>query len=349
MEKNALDKKHNDRKCKEYIQELLNANNMLIETLEDGTKRIRAKVAEKINLTFSTAKMYDIPSDDTIIWRYMSYGKFVNLIKTSALYMCNPDKFPQDSSEGIPYSDISKFINKKLEQVYEQVKSEPKIKALSGIPITHNKYCDLRAMKARWRNVYRYCRQRFYISCWTENKYESDSHWGRYTDMKDAVAIKSTVGNLKKSLKSVGLYTISRVNYVAPEEICKKSDEEYFAIVTGIWAMVGYMLTQKRCYFSADKEIRLMTDNIMTHRTQWEKSSCVAILGNEDFNYDMQLEYEAMRTPVDLKTLLDEVVIAPNAPTNLLDKAKIFLERKGLGEIKVSESKLNKFEEYIHG
>lgn len=42
---------------------------------------------------------YSIPSDETVIWRFMDLAKFVSLLKDKALFMTRADKF-EDQFEG---------------------------------------------------------------------------------------------------------------------------------------------------------------------------------------------------------------------------------------------------------
>ena len=150
--------RHEERKIKEYLSELIRTNNYVIERQSDGSNLLRPKIMPEETLHFSTAKMYDIPDDNTIIWRYMDYPKFEYLIKNKKLWMSNPDQFSQDKKEGILFEDFKRFINELLDIAYEQLKNS-NITNLSGITFTHNKYRDMLQMKMRMQNVYDYCRK----------------------------------------------------------------------------------------------------------------------------------------------------------------------------------------------
>ena len=42
---------------------------------------------------------YEIPKDDSVIWRFLDLAKFISVLKDRALYLPRPDKF-EDQFEG---------------------------------------------------------------------------------------------------------------------------------------------------------------------------------------------------------------------------------------------------------
>lgn len=337
--------KHNNRKIKEYISELLYSNNLLVEN------GIISKT-DNNKLYFSTVDIFDTPADDIIIWRYMNWEKFEYLIKNQKLFMSSPIKFTQDAKEGFPTKDIGDFIKSTIENVYHQhIKPNYKEISVGGIKLTGNSYRDLKTLTNVWKKIYRYCLPRFYISCWTERDYESEQMWKSYIekeeDRKTAIAIKTTVGDLKKSLKTSGLFDLVRVQYFDSKTLLQKTKEEYFRILQGVYPLVRYMLLNKRNCFKDDKEIRLMTDNLMQNRTQWEKNSILSFCGDSDFDYEQPLEFEAMKIPIDLQALIREIRISPWADSSFVNTIKELLEFQNLQDIKIEKSKLFVDEIYV--
>src|SRR5664279_3731928 len=61
----------------------------------------------------------------------------------------------------------------------------------------------------KWLNE---MRKLFYVSCWHENSGESAAFWDQYKNSR-GVAIKSTVGRLKRSNSSAMPFFLGRVQY----------------------------------------------------------------------------------------------------------------------------------------
>ena len=353
--------KHNNRKVKEYISELLYSDNLFVQdgivtrtgndiTIEKGI--IRPLKIENNGLRFSTVDIFDYPSDDTIIWRYMDWKKFEYLVKEQKLYMSSPIKFSQDAKEGFPTKDIEYFIKSTIENVYYQhIKPKYKDILVGNIKLTGRHYRDLPILTNIWKKIYKFCRPRFYISCWTERDYESEQMWKSYIEelgaRKTAVAIKTTVGDFKKSIKSTGLFDLARVQYFDSKTLLRKTKEEYYRILQGVYPLVRYMLLNKRDCFIDDKEIRLMTDNLIQNRTQWEKNSILSFCGDSDFDYEQPLEFEAMKIPIDLQTLIKEIRISPWADSNFIDKVKELLEFQNIKGVQIEKSRLFIDEIYV--
>lgn len=121
--------------------------------------------------------------DSTPIFRYMDFSKFVNLLENKSLFFCNSNYF-EDGYEGmIPASLLKRW----LEIDYK----------------SYNRRLKWLEKESKW----------VYINCWNEAKDESYALWKIYTNPDTGVAIKSTVGNLKKALNNDDI-KIYKVNYI---------------------------------------------------------------------------------------------------------------------------------------
>ena len=119
----------------------------------------------------------DIP-DDIVIWRYMSLEKFLSLIENKELYFCRVDLFEDKHEATLPIIDKNNFYYSEENKNY-------------------------------WENE----RKRHFVNCWIESPHELSLMWTAYA--KDGLAIKTTAGNLKKSLNDSeeNIY-LSRVKYI---------------------------------------------------------------------------------------------------------------------------------------
>ena len=149
------------------------------------------------------------------------------------------------------------------------------------------------------------------------------------------------------SFNSSGLFDLARVQYFDSKTLLQKTKEEYFRILQGVYPLVRYMLLNKRDCFKDDKEIRLMTDNLMQDRTQWEKTSILSFCGDSDFDYEQPLEFEAVKIPIDLQTLIKEIRISPWADSNFIDKVKELLEFQNIKGVQIEKSTLFIDEIYV--
>lgn len=166
-------------------------------------------------------RSFHTPEDSTIIWRYIDFEKFVDLILTGQLFFCRSDKF-DDPFEGI-------FKLKNFEETKEMFKNQQKTK----------KY--------------------YFLNCWHINEAQSDAMWKIFLKTNNGIAIKSSIGGLIKSLKSEKEDVhISRIYYRDYEKITYEElhDEEQNQLFDGRGSSVN-QFNYKRIGFEHEKELRL--------------------------------------------------------------------------------------------
>ena len=133
------------------------------------------------------------PSDDTVLWRYSDFAKFMDLIERRKLWFSRADKF-EDPLEGT-FTDA--------ETAYFR---SPQFAAASpefrGIADGHSQIAQTQ-------------RATTFVNCWREGKFESMAMWDIYGKGSGVVAIKSTVGLLKEAFATYKWNVfISRVKYI---------------------------------------------------------------------------------------------------------------------------------------
>ncbi|WP_141532721.1 hypothetical protein [Bacillus cereus] len=172
---------------------------------------------------FEEHPCFNTPSDDTKIWRYMDFTKFVNLLDTQSLFFVRSDKF-DDPFEGL-YPEKNKFLWK-----------IPPI-----LPIEGSDFDFYRTMEQfnSWH------RKHTTINCWHMNNYESAAMWDLYLKNGDGIAIQSTVLNFKNSLDVTdeAIY-LGEVNYIDYTEEAIPKDNAFWPY------------TYKRRSFEHEREIR---------------------------------------------------------------------------------------------
>jgi len=131
-------------------------------------------------------------SDDVTIFRYMDFSKFMDLLENKSIYFCSSEYF-EDNYEGKMPEGFYKNWPEDITNGHKEISTE-------------------------FEKVYK-----TYISCWNEAKGESYALWKIYTNPNTGVAIKSTVGDLKKALNNDRI-KIYKVRYI---DSFSSIDEDY--------------------------------------------------------------------------------------------------------------------------
>lgn len=141
---------------------------------------------------YKESPLFNPPSDDAVLWRYMSFTKFVSLLAKGALFFVRADRL-DDRFEGT----LGSVNLSSRESVYG--KSEPAAQPLQ----LHHVF-----------QIFESVRKLLLVNCWHENEQESDAMWKLYSGIEDGVAIKTDFKSLSKSLIGDDAVNIGRVNYV---------------------------------------------------------------------------------------------------------------------------------------
>ncbi|XZL75290.1 hypothetical protein ACSXA3_08100 [Clostridium perfringens] len=133
------------------------------------------------------------PNDNDILWRYLDFTKFIDLLESQSIFFTRADKF-EDKFEG-SYSKLNRRIGR---EVYKDM--------------TDDQYDNMvRQISFLNKNMLRYT----FISCWHMNKYESAAMWKLYSKSNEAVAIQTTYKRLKDCLNNYEKdIFIGKVNYI---------------------------------------------------------------------------------------------------------------------------------------
>lgn len=130
---------------------------------------------------------FEEPADDTILWRYVDFTKFISYLEKNALFFVRSDQFP-DKYEG-------KFTKKDVLAWKEKLQPHAKLSQIE---------------------MYERLRKSVHISSWHINENESAAMWEICLRSGEGVAIKSTFKRLKDSFiyhKEDDIY-IGKVHYI---------------------------------------------------------------------------------------------------------------------------------------
>lgn len=174
----------------------------------------------------------DSISDDTPIWRYRSFRRFKQFANDEYLHFHRIDDF-HDSFEGSIPELVHDYREKHADELERRVD----------------------------RGLNERLREHTFANCWYMKSRESASMWERYGGDKNAIAIQSTIGNLKRAISdSNTTLQLADVRYIDFENTTPEKLEEQVpdADDPAQWAVV------KRASFESESEFRVLIQPIPT-------------------------------------------------------------------------------------
>jgi hypothetical protein len=237
---------------------------------------------------------FHTPDTSITIWRYLDFTKFVDLLLTRQLFFARSDQF-QDPFEGV--FRLKDYENTKNMLIHQQL-----------------------------------TKKFYFLNCWHINDNQSDAMWKIFLDTKNGIAIKSSVGDLIKSLSSsMDDVFISEVYYRDFDKVTfnELMNEEQNKIFNGRGGSLN-QFNYKRICFEHEKELRLYhIDLPIPHAIK---------------NGIPREPLAHKRIDVVLDNLINEVIIAPFAD-EWFESLVLQLIEKFDYKFKVSKSKLYKIED----
>lgn len=161
---------------------------------------------------------------DQIVWRYMSFSRFVWLLQRKQLWLSRADLL------GDPWE-----IALAGDQLDHVIKRHP----ITPFPLTGKKRETAMERAARIIPAWRH---KTFVSCWNASDYESHALWRIYCGPVEGVVLQSTLGKLHKSCRPV---PILRVTYAVPG--AQRRTPTLIDLVT-----------RKRPMFAYEQEVRLV-------------------------------------------------------------------------------------------
>lgn len=227
------------------------------------------------NKSFTTP--FPVEDENTTIWRYMDFTKFVSLLDKKKLFLCRADKL-EDSFEGsLPLDNV--------ESLKSEIYKEKAINGRWGVAKTEHYINDLSEGSKLLKNF-------TYISSWYMSEHESAAMWRLYARTNEAVAVKSTVKRLRKSLPKNEELLIGQMKYIdyKKEYIEEKSLTDRFF--------------HKRKSFKYEEEVRVVIFNM---NEKW------------DVKFQTTEVDGGIYITTKLGDLIEEIYVAPNSPNWFLE------------------------------
>lgn len=174
------------------------------------------------------------------IWRYIDLAKLVSLLSTESLYFACPSQFVD------PYEGLLPTSHMEAHSRIVQSIVDPILKLRGQFPADSFQKFDASVdiLRQKMRTVYEQVKAKFGVSCWHKNEHESAAMWKLYSDSGKGIAIESTVGQLRDSLKTQENLQIDSVRYMDfDNEPIEKGHERYLLFI-------------KRNSFEHERELR---------------------------------------------------------------------------------------------
>lgn len=223
-----------------------------------------------------------MPPDSCVLWRYMDLPKFLALLQHASLHFCRADRF-EDGWEG-----ACNDADRKMEwfgQVSRYVKS--------------NKYLH-------------------FVHCWHRGHHESAAMWKLYGHEGSNIAIRTSVGRLRKALSTSEHHilggNVAYVDYsIAPESIG-----------------IGYApFFRKRLSFAYENEFRLVV-----WKPHYSEDQKYLLPGNPDCNPVV------LPISISVRDLVESVLVSPKSEEWYVELLQALVEKFELSPQIVSKSPL---------
>lgn len=247
------------------------------------------------------------PDDpEAVVWRFMELWKFRDLLESGRLYFRRADKL-EDVDEGVPPKEFAR-------------------QALGLNPYDIN---DIQKLNHDLGSTAQF-RQAFYINCWYLFDHETAAMWAKYG--RDGVAIVSRFVLLKAVLDPL-------------------TDRPHLGVVRYGW--------QPGTRWNL---MRFITTKLEDYKHEREVRALLWILNSGDgVNRHIDLENrahprpiydppetlpEGVKRPIDLATLITEVVVTPNADAGMLAEVEALVQSANL-KARVTPSSLTRYARFL--
>lgn len=248
------------------------------------------------------------PSEDLVIWRYMDFTKFVALLESQSLFFVRVARLDDPFEGSFPASQTP--LDRILGVLTQSAFPDGTTVTISTSP----------GLLDHWELM----RNWAMVSCWHAVEHESAAMWKLYAPINAGVAIRSTVGRLRQALGTPSpppegflggdRYHIGMVDYI-----------DFNSASIPIENVAQFF--RKRRSFEHEHELRALF-------MRWP------IKANGWFDYNQRPDDGGQQMPVDLKGLIHEIRVAPQAPSWYLELVASVVNRYGV-EAELNQSELD--------
>lgn len=226
---------------------------------------------------------------NTVIWRYMSLEKFIDLVLNRSIFFANATKLEDRFEMEIPLFSLEE---KKKYYLSRGMDSKKVISVLDKEVLLAKKF-----------------KENTYVNCWSRNNAESYALWKIYLGgSPNGVAIKSTVSKLTQCLENLDSRQMNELDFL---RIGMEGFGQEFDVDTIKIGEVKYqnqidlkeldkstLAVTKKAFYDYEKEIRVFA----TSKNQYLDSS------TEEYQLGITTGFAI---PIYLEKLIDSIVLSP--------------------------------------
>ena len=238
-----------------------------------------------------------------VLWRYMDFWKFALLLETGSLYFPSACQFddPFEGSLSKPNADKSPRANKG--HVHQETLKKFRLFIKDVRPFT-------------------------LVSCWTMGQHESAAMWKLYSNMTSGVAIKTNLQCLRDSLP----HGDRRDFYIGKVVYGGHINVEDGSVIPFI---------HKLHSFEHEHELRVVSQLIPHREHEGWLPPGHPVDGYEYHEPNLRevLDESQKYFPVNLSTLVHELVVSPSAPESFLGFVRSLVGKYNL-DVQVNKSSL---------
>lgn len=248
--------------------------------------------------------LFRVPSHGTSIWRYTPLTKLIRLLEAQRLHLCRASRLTEDPFEGT----VTARSEADLVEWEVIVQASPEDRAF------------LRAERKK-------AREAVAVSCWHKATHETEGMWVRYGGGDECVAIRSTIGMLIASLPQPR----------DPERMDLESvyvgEVEYIDFSSDTFPLhnVFYPFVHKRREFHHEQEVRVVA--LITDEAERDSKSGAAT--------GFQVTEMGMLLPLDVRTLIEAVILSPKASLAFEHEVRAHLDGLGYSAIPTQKSAMS--------
>jgi hypothetical protein len=245
-------------------------------------------------MPFEEHKCFKTPTDDTAIYKYMSFYKFFSLINKSQIFFCRADKF-EDPMEGCYPRRINELSVPDWHELYKETYPEKP---------NHNSFAqstyDLIRDSHKKRSQYAIC-------SFCASSHEDDALWKLYSEKSTGICVKTSISRFKQAIsKAKPSVHIGEVKYYSEEDPRTYLNEP---ILLNLFQ--PYLL--KRREYQAENEVRALVTN-----KSFFKSAI-------DFNSESGVFID-----VNLSDLICEIILSPASTNDFKETVSSMVEKYGI-------------------
>lgn len=268
--------------------------------------------------------------NDQPVWRYRPLDYFKSIINNGALYFSQAAEFGDDFEGTVPRGNVEnrEHYAQQVRDHWEDLQEKVDVDFVKEQVEQHTDTEVDREEIESWYSdetvewvveetrkepmVGRRQGEQIFANCWHINDYESNIMWGAYIESNEGVVIQSTYDKLCDSFEvypddSVYVGRVGYIDYTDPDSMIPENN--------GLYPYV-----HKQIQYKEEQELR-------------------AIIAYPETEGD---EYpEGLSVDVDLDTLIEKVVLAPEASDETTQEVEGVIEQNELDHIPIEESQLD--------